>query len=118
MTLEALKAVGRQVTEKDWCGQKVYLRKLTAADHLAIFGKAKEEGAKELDPQADREATVAFHIEIVSRSYADSEGNLIAQTEEGQAILRNDVGFYDLVALGDMILADNGFALKDAEKKS
>ena len=105
--LETLKKHIRTVTEVEWCGLKVFLRKLSADDHLAIFGQVKAAGES-------REATVAMHVELVARTWANANGDLEADSDDGRATIRQ-IGFDDLVALGELVLANNGYG---NEKKS
>ena len=108
--LEELKHSVRAAKEFDWCGQKIWLRKLSAQDHLDLFGRIK---AAETD---SREDTVAFHVSLVSRTLCDEGGELAAVGDAGKAFLMDGIAFDDLVALGEMSLAHSGY--KTAEKKT
>lgn len=118
MNLESLKAIARQPKQFEWCGQQVWLRKLNAKDHVELFKKIGEEAAANLDPDADREATVAFNLNIVARSLCDEQGNLIADSDEGREFLRSEPGFEDLAKLAELSLAHSGYDITKAEKKS
>lgn len=107
MNLETLKQYLRTVTEFDWCGNKILLRKLSTADALAMFATLREAGES-------REAVIAFHVELAAKSLANEAGDLEFDNDEGRATLRQ-VGFDDLVALGEIVLKHNGYG---DEKKS
>lgn len=115
MNLEALKKYTRAGTEYDWCGQKVLLRKLSAQDHLDLFGRAAKADAQP-DPEADRAATVEFHINIVSRSLVNSDGELLIANDASRAWLRAEVAYDDLCLLSELALKHSGYG--GAEKKS
>lgn len=107
MNLETLKKHIRTVTEFDWCGHKILLRKLTTGDGLELFKKLRDSGD-------DRNATIDFHVELAARSLADASGELEANTPEGRELLKQ-VGFDDLIDLGNIVLRHNGYG---DEKKS
>lgn len=111
MNLTDLEKHIRTVTAFEWCGQTVHFRKLTAEDHIALFGKLQS-----ADTADGHAATAAFHVEVVARSWADESGELVANSDEGREKLRL-VGFNDLVALGKLALKFNGYDEVD-EKKS
>lgn len=118
MNLEALKVIARQPKQFDWCGQQVWLRKLNARDHVELFKQIGKEAEVERDAAADREATVAFNLNIVARSLCDEQGNLIADSDEGREFLRSEPGFEDLAKLAELALAHSGYDITKAEKKS
>jgi hypothetical protein len=114
MNLEELKKYVRAATEYDWCGRKVSLRKLSAKDHLDIFGRAAA-AETPADPETDKLETAEFHISIVERALVDQNGALVVANDEGRQWLRNDVAFDDLIALSEMVLKHSGYG---AEKKT
>ena len=105
--LETLKKHIRTVTEVEWCGQTIRLRKLTTGDGLELFKNLRDAGES-------RDAVTEFHVELAARSLADASGELEANSDEGRALLRQ-VGFDDLVELGNIVLRHNGYG---DEKKS
>ena len=106
--LETLKKHIRTVTEVEWCGQTIRLRKLTTGDGLELFKNLRDAGES-------RDAVTEFHVELAARSLADASGELEANSDEGRALLRQ-VGFDDLVELGNIVLRHNGYG--GDEKKS
>lgn len=118
MNLDDLRKHVCAVTEAKWCGQQVWLRKLSAADHIELFGRIKAANEKPLSPDEDRAATLAFHVNLVARSWADENGTLLADSDEGRALLAQ-AGFAELVELGSQVLAISGYETDGApEKKS
>jgi hypothetical protein len=111
MNLEELKNITRAVTSFDWCGRNVLLRKLSAQDHLDLFGKVTGE-----QPDNDRTATVEFHVSVVAKALSDEHGKLIADCDEGRTWLRTEVAYDDLTALGEIVLKHSGYG--GAEKKT
>ena len=109
MNLEELEKHILTVKAFDWCGKTVYLRKLNADDHIALFGKITSPE----DAVSDKEATAQFHVELVARALATEAGELTADSDNGRAVLRR-IGYDDLVALGKLVLEHNGYG----EKKS
>jgi hypothetical protein len=114
MNLEELKKHVRAVTEFEWCGQKIWLRKLSAKDHLELLGRIKDEATKEHTPESSRQATLKYHVTVAARSVADDQGNLLFDTEEGRQTLEQ-VGFAELCELGELVLSHNGYG---SQKKS
>jgi hypothetical protein len=115
MNLEALKKYTRTGTKFDWCGQKVLLRKLSAQDHLDLFGRLAKADAQP-DPEADKAATVEFHINIVARTLVDADGSLQIANDASRAWLKNEVAYDDLCLLSELALKHSGYG--GAEKKS
>jgi len=114
MNLEELKQHVRKATPHDWNGRQVFLRKLSAQDHLDLFGRAKNAETPP-DPEADRRATVEFHINVIARSLADESCQLLITNDEGRRWLREDVDWDDLLALSELVLTHSGFR---TEKKT
>lgn len=114
MNLEELKQHARKATEHDWAGRKVFLRKLSAQDHLDLFSRAKTADVLP-DPEADRRATVEFHINVVARSLANEQCQLLINSDEDRRWLREDVDYDELVNLSELVLAHSGYK---TEKKS
>lgn len=111
MSLEELKKLPPSIGTFDWRGGKVRLRKLSAKDHLELFCKIKEESEQQRDGNADRLATVEFHIDIAGRSLCDEHGKLLK--DDGMEDVRNflieDVAFEELVELGSKVLSYSGY---------
>lgn len=118
MNLEDLKKLPRACKECDWRGVKVWLRKLSAQDHLELFGRIKQESEAPRDYNADRLATVEFHLNIVSRSLCSESGELLAASDAAgvREFLIDGVSFDELIQLGDEVLAYSGYGVP--EKKS
>lgn len=102
-------------TEKDWNGEKVYLRKLGADQVLAFLRTVTAEKDKSRTPEEERDQTADLHARNVSKSYADKDGNLTYDSDEGIATLKK-LPFDELVSLGDLVLAHTGYG--SDEKKS
>lgn len=118
MNLNDLRKHVCAVTEAKWCGQQVWLRKLSAADHIELFGRIKAANEKPLSPDEDRAATLAFHVNLVARSVSDESGNLLLDDEEGRQLVAL-ASFSELVELGSQVLAISGYQTDGApEKKS
>jgi hypothetical protein len=115
MNLEDLQKYVRAGTEYDWCGQKVLLRKLSAQDHLDIFGKVAS-AEPQPDAEADKAETVDFHINIISRSLVNKDGSPIVADDSVRAWLRTAIAFDDLCSLSQLALKHSGYG--GAEKKS
>jgi hypothetical protein len=110
-----LKEYVRAGTEFDWCGQKVLLRKLSAQEHLDLFGKASS-AEQPSDAEADRADTVAFHINIIANSLLNSDGTLAVTNDASRAVLRDDVAYDDLCLLSELALKHSGYGAE--QKKS
>lgn len=118
MNLEDLKSRKPTCQEFQWRGGPVWLRKLSAKDHVELFGRIKEESDKTLDTNGDRMATVNFHLDLVSRSLCDENGSLLKDTADVRAYLMDGVGFTELVDLGAMALRYSGYDPDAPEKKT
>lgn len=117
MTLDDLKALCCAASEFQWCGRTIYLRKLSAKDHFALFDSVKADEAKDLSPDEDRNAVLRHHVELASRTLAASpSGELVADSDEGREALAR-LPFDDLVQLGRLVLSHSGYDVH-AEKKS
>lgn len=114
MNLDDLKKHVRAVTAFEWCGKPIWLRKLSAKDHVDLFGRIKDEADKPHDAATDKYATLTYHVTLAARSMADEQGNLLFDTEDGRQALEQ-VGFVELCELGEVILRHSGY---DSQKKS
>lgn len=114
MNLEELRKQVCALKEVEWCGRKVWLRKLSAADHIELFSRVKSENTKPLSPEDDLAATLKLQIELVARTACDENDTLLF-ADEGRELLSR-VGFADLVDLGGKVLEYSGHAVN--EKKS
>jgi hypothetical protein len=118
MNLEDLRKHVHAVKESRWCGQQVWLRKLSAADHIELFGRIKDASAQPLSPDEDRAATLAFHVNLVARSWCDESGALMVVSDEDRKLLAM-ASFTELCELGSQVLAYSGYQTDGApEKKS
>jgi hypothetical protein len=115
MNLESLKKRLATVKKVEWNGETIYLRKIGAADGMAMVGAIGKLKEQNLDTQQDREATINFHVTAISKSLADAQGNLQLNSEDAIESLKQ-LPFDDLVSLGDLVLAHSGFG--GDEKKS
>lgn len=116
MNLEDLKGRKPTCQEFQWRGGPVWLRKLSAKDHVELFGRIKK-ADKTLDTDGDRMATVNFHVDLVSRSLCDEHGALLKDSSDVREFLMEGVGFSDLVELGAMALRYSGYDPDAPEKK-
>lgn len=116
MNLEDLKEHVRATKEFEWCGKAVRLRKLSAQDYMALFGRIRQEESKDRTPEEDQKATIEFHVEIVARTWAGDDGELQADSEEGRAAL-GTLPFDELLALGKLSLKHSGFDADAGEQK-
>lgn len=98
----------RTVTKKEWCGQDVYLRKIGAKDGLALFSSIKQLATENRKPEDDQIETLKFHANVVAKSLANEQGELLFDTEEGREQLQQ-VNFHELTELGTMALAHSGY---------
>lgn len=103
------------VTEKDWNGEKVYLRKLGANQGLAFVKAVGERAEQKLSQADDRAAIILLHATNISKSFCDTSGKLLYDSEDGIAQL-STLPFDELVSLGDLVLNHSGFGAD--EKKS
>lgn len=116
MNLEDLKAHSRATKEFEWCGKAVRLRKLSAQDYMALFGRIRQEESKDRTPEQDQQATIEFHVELVARTWAGDDGELQANSEEGRAALRT-LPFDELLSFGRLSLKHSGFDPAAGEQK-
>lgn len=116
MNLESLKKRIATVKAFEWKGETIHLRKIGAADGMAMVGAIGKLKEQRLDNQQDREATINFHVTAISKSVADEQGTLKLDSPEAIEVLKQ-LPFDDLVALGDLVLSHSGFGGGD-EKKS
>jgi hypothetical protein len=90
MNLESLKARNAaNVTSMELDGEKVYLRKLSAGDGMAV-GKAFQ-AAGHTDPNGPEPSTEAFaeaYAILLSKTLCDAAGNLTLDSDDGRAALR------------------------------
>src|SRR5688572_22372723 len=114
MNLEDLKKRTRALTESEWAGQKIYLRKIGAADGMSLVSRILRERELPLTPEQDREATLDFQATVISKSLANASGELTLDSDEGRSELKL-LPFAELVELGDMCLRFSGMA---SQKKS
>lgn len=97
----------RKPTEFDWCGTKVWLLKLTQADHEAAFPK---DGAGN-----------GWCLDVIARSFADKDGNLLlTDRAAAEKYFRDDVALDDFAALGKLVMKHSGYDMDkvDVQKKS
>ena len=76
MNIDELKKRINKPTAFEWQGERVWLRKIGAADGMALFGKIKALASAPLDSDSDREATLNFHAEAIAKSWSDEAGVL------------------------------------------
>lgn len=118
MTLAELKKRPPAVKQVEWRGGPVWLRKLSAKDHLELFGRIKQEAAKETDYDADRLATVEFHIDTAIRSLCNEAGVLLKDSEDVRSFLIEGVAFDELIALGKLVLSHSGYDTDEKKTNS
>lgn len=108
----------RTPTKFEWCGQPVWILKLTQADHEAVFENVN--GAKPADKATDKQATRNFHVDLIARALANENGELVAESPDLAEQLRTHIAFDDVVALGRIIMRHSGYPITDEEpqKKS
>lgn len=101
----------------EWCGQPVWILKLTQADHEAIFQGVSS--VKPADEAADKQATRNFHVDLIARALANEQGELIATDPGLGERLRTQVAFDDVVTLGKIIMRHSGYPVdEEPQKKS
>lgn len=113
MNLEELKAKVREVNDYEWCGKKVWLRKIGASDGVLLNRIIRGKVVDVANGTPDEASTVDYHATLISKSYANEAGDLIWDTEEAREVLRQ-LNPVDLFELGDLVLKHSNYG----EKKS
>jgi hypothetical protein len=108
MNLETLKARNAKPIAKEWNGETVYLRKLSARDGAAMMDDIEQKKAA-VTPENDSKLTIEFHAKAISKSVCDECGNLTLDTDEGRETLAA-LPFDDLVSLGVLVLETSGMS--------
>lgn len=114
MNLEAIQKHLRTVTQKEWMGNIIYLRKIGAKDGIEIFNSIKELASKDRNPAEDQMETVKFNAKIISKAMADEVGELVLDNDDGRELLAA-MNFKELTELGQIVLEHSGYG---GEKKS
>jgi hypothetical protein len=110
MNLETLKQRNARATPIEWNGETIYLRKISARDGAMLLSEITAKAKAVGDGQADDHAeTIAYHAKVVSKAMCDASGTLTLDTDEGREALQS-LAFEELVSLGELVLANNGFA--------
>jgi hypothetical protein len=117
MNIDELKKRINKPTAFEWQGERVWLRKIGAADGMALFGKIKALASAPLDSDSDREATLNFHAEAIAKSWSDEAGVLQFDSPEGIEALKQ-VNFTELIELGELVLRHSGFKGDEGAKKN
>ena len=92
----------RKPTQFDWCGTKVWLRKITKAERESVFGGDNE----------------GLFVDLVMLSLTDDQGNQqFKDRADSLAYFEKEVAEDDCVALAKMCLKHSGLE-GDTQKKS
>ena len=115
MIPEYLKGYKRAVTKFEWCGQPVWLVKLTQADHEAIWGT---DTSTPKDDSEDKARLRNFYIDVLARSLVNEAGEFVASNGEAEDFFRTKVALDDLTALGRLSMRHSGYPVDEEQKKS
>lgn len=90
MNLESLKARNaKNVTSIELDGEKVYLRKLSAGDGMAVGKSFQAAGHTDPNgPEPPPEAFAEAYALLLSKTLCDEAGNLTCDTDDARAELR------------------------------